>query len=149
MTASTDATDVEFSAAQRDEREAVRLASTGRFRILRRLQPRPVRPEAAPVAGDGRRVGILLDTETTGLDHAVDEVVELAMIAFVYDDDGVGDIFSTFEGLRQPRCPLSSDVRRLTGLDDAMLHGKTLDVGGGGTFRRRREHRSRAQRPVR
>ena len=42
----------------------------------------------APVAGQETKTGILLDTETTGLDHAKDEIIELGMVKFDYTADG-------------------------------------------------------------
>lgn len=46
------------------------------------------------------KVGILLDTETTGLDHAEDEIIELGMVKFDCSSDGrivgVRDTFSAF-----------------------------------------------------
>jgi DNA polymerase-3 subunit epsilon len=45
-------------------------------RVLRRFTPRT---EFAPCDGQSTRVGILFDVETTGLNTALDEVIELAM----------------------------------------------------------------------
>lgn len=46
------------------------------YRVLRRLTPRT---EFAPCDGQSTKVGILFDVETTGLNAALDEVIELAM----------------------------------------------------------------------
>jgi len=62
------------------------LEASGDFRILRRLKPRPVLP-SRPLL-DGEKIGLIVDTETTGLDRAKDEVIELGMIAFIYHVDG-------------------------------------------------------------
>lgn len=50
------------------------------YRVLRRLKPRPLVPIIQPAAV-GTKIGVILDTETTGLDHTKDEVIELGMIA--------------------------------------------------------------------
>jgi DNA polymerase-3 subunit epsilon len=47
------------------------------YRVLRRLVPR-----TEPSNGQPARIGILLDVETTGLDTAKHEVIELGMVRF-------------------------------------------------------------------
>jgi len=102
-----------------------RLESSGRYRVLRKLpplQPRPRRP------GPGERVVALVDTETTGLDHSQDEVIEFAGIAFTYSTDGtLQEAISSFSQLREPSVPLSADTVRITGINGGMLKGKVLD----------------------
>ena len=61
------------------------LSRSADFRVLRRLVPRPL---SAPLVGQETRTGILLDTETTGLDHVRDEIIELGMVKFDYLADG-------------------------------------------------------------
>lgn len=104
---------------------AKRLESSGRYRVLRKLpplQPRSRRP--AP----GERVVALVDTETTGLDHSQDEVIEFAGIAFTYSTDGtLQEAVSSFSQLREPSVPLSADTIRITGITGGMLKGKVLD----------------------
>lgn len=49
-------------------------------------------------------MGVLVDVETTGLDHSKDEIIELGMVAFTYDDAGnVLRILDVFSMLRQPK----------------------------------------------
>ena len=62
------------------EAAARMLEATGDYRVLRRLQPRPVIVSRLPC--EGEKIAIILDTETTGLDHTRDEVIELGMVAF-------------------------------------------------------------------
>ena len=64
-----------------DEEMAERLVATSRYRVLRQLLPRPVSPSPSPWQ-NGLKLGVILDTETTGLDHATHEVIELGMVAF-------------------------------------------------------------------
>jgi len=47
------------------------------YRVLRRVVPRTT---FTPSVGEGTKTGILLDTETTGLDPRKDEVIELGMV---------------------------------------------------------------------
>lgn len=73
------------------------LSLSPNYRVLRRLIARPT---YIPTTGQDVRTGILLDTETTGLDHAKDEIIELGMVKFDYTADGrivgVRDTFSAF-----------------------------------------------------
>ncbi|WP_247495238.1 exonuclease domain-containing protein [Bradyrhizobium sp. 164] len=73
------------------------------YRVLRRLVPRPT---SMPASGQETRIGILLDTETTGLDHRKDELIELGMVKFDYTPNGriigVRDTFSAFNEPSEP-----------------------------------------------
>ncbi len=61
----------------------------------------------------GEKIAVILDTETTGLDHTRDEVIELGMVAFVYDEEGrIGNVIGTFNGLREPGVPISPEITR-------------------------------------
>src|SRR5271168_4830319 len=103
-----------------------KLEDTGRYRILRKLLSRPVVERAA---SPFPRVGVLVDTETTGLDPARDEIIEIGMVAFTYDDDGrLGDVVGVFSALRQPYSPIPPEITKLTGITDEMVAGKTIAI---------------------
>jgi DNA polymerase-3 subunit epsilon len=95
------------------------------YRVLRRLVPRS---PYVPSVGQETRTGVLLDTETTGLDPRKDEIIELGMVKFDYLPDGriagVRDIFSAFN---EPTGPISAEVTALTGITDEMVAGHRLD----------------------
>jgi DNA polymerase-3 subunit epsilon len=57
------------------------LSRSADYRVLRRLVPRI---PSSPAVGQDIKTGILLDTETTGLDHVRDEIIELGMVKFNY-----------------------------------------------------------------
>lgn len=110
-----------------DEAEmARRLEASGNYRVLRRLEPRPVRPLPVPRAAS-TRIGIVLDTETTGLDHGRDEIIELGMLAFTYDETGIGNVVGVFSELRCPSLPISAEITRITGITAEMVAGRTID----------------------
>ena len=95
------------------------------YRVLRRLVPRTT---FTPSVGESTKTGILLDTETTGLDPRKDEVIELGMVKFDYLPDGhvvgVRGIFSSFN---EPSVPIPTEVTALTGITDEMVAGQRID----------------------
>jgi len=102
------------------------LQATGRYRILKKLEPRTVTATARP--GFPLK-GVVLDTETTGLNHRKDEIIEIGTVAFTFDDLGnIGDIISVYGALQQPSIPIPEEVTRLTGITDEMVIGQTIDL---------------------
>ncbi|MBB5716040.1 3'-5' exonuclease [Sphingomonas aerophila] len=112
------------SDADRQEQLATTLHATGNYRILRRL--RPAQPlDRLP---DGARLGIVLDVETTGVDAALDEIIELAMVPFAYTIDGqVLGTLAPFHAYRQPTTSIPDEISALTGITDAMVAGQAID----------------------
>ncbi len=89
-----------------------------------------MRPRAACCEPDGTptRRGVYLDLETTGLDPLTDEIVEIALVPFDYGADGrIFAIHESFERLRDPGRPVPPAVTSLTGIDDAMVAGRSVD----------------------
>lgn len=108
------------------ERMAAQLEASGSYRILRRLEPRA---NYHPPDGTPTRRGVFLDVETTGLDPATDEIVELAMVPFDFTSDG--RIFAVHEPLsrfRDPGRPIPAAVTALTGITDSMVAGASIDA---------------------
>lgn len=101
------------------------LETSGDYRVLRRLrEPAPIEPPA------DARVGLFLDVETTGLDPRRHEIIELAMVPFFYQPSGeVVGVGPAFSRLRQPAEPIPPDITALTGIDDDMVAGQTIDPG--------------------
>lgn len=105
---------------------AQRLEDTGQFKVLRKLAPRPVIDRAS---SRFPRLAVLVDVETTGLNHSRDEVIEIGAVAFTYDDAGViGDVVGVFSALRQPSGPIPAEITRLTGITDEMVAGQVVDL---------------------
>ena len=103
------------------------LEAHGDYQVLRRLQPRPVSGVRSLAANE--RVAVIVDTETTGLDHRHDEVIEIGAVSFIHDADGaVLEVIGVFSALQEPTRPLSSEITRLTGITDAMVAGQRIDV---------------------
>lgn len=102
------------------------LQATGRYRILKKLEPRSVITAARlgfPLKG------VILDTETTGLNHRRDEIIEIGAVAFTFDESGnIGDVIGVYGGLQQPSISIPPEITRLTGIADEMVAGQVIDL---------------------
>lgn len=108
------------------------LEASGEYRVLRRLTPRP--PVTVP-EGVVTRIGLFVDVETTGLDWRADEIIELAMVPFRYGLDGrVYELGEAFQGLCEPARPITAEITALTGIDEAMVAGQSIDVDAVAAF---------------
>jgi DNA polymerase III subunit epsilon len=108
------------------EAMAAQLEATGDFRILRRLAPRSV---ITPPDSTETKLGIALDFETTGLDPAGCEIIEIGMVPFTFApvDGRIFEIREAFSRLRQPSAPIPEEITKLTGITDEMVAGRTID----------------------
>lgn len=113
---------------------ARRLEADANFRVLRRLVPcddfgtAPVAPTGSSTDEGFQRV-LVLDTETTGLSHQADRIIELAML-LVSVDRRTGLPFgpvSLFEGFEDPGMPIPAIAKDVTGISDEMVRGHRLD----------------------
>jgi len=110
-----------------NELEAVeQLKNSDEYRVIQRLHAPEAYQQGEPLT---KRIGLVIDTETTGVDTAKDKIIELGFVAFEYDA-GSGNIYRilhTYDGFEDPQEPLSDVVKKLTGIDDAMLKDQCLD----------------------
>jgi len=100
------------------------------YRVLRRLTPRLDWPDMPNTPGALRLRVVVLDTETTGLDASKDKIIELAMLRFDVDMATglpVGRV-QVFDELEDPGIPIPAEVQALTGIRDADVAGKRLDM---------------------
>jgi DNA polymerase-3 subunit epsilon len=96
------------------------------YRVLRRLvaQTQFAHQPLGPIA----RV-LILDTETTGLDHGRDKIIELALVRVDVDrqtGQPTGPV-AVYDGLQDPGMPIPKIAREITGITDAMVSGQQLD----------------------
>lgn len=85
-------------------------------------------PDPALSANGDLRLGVYLDVETTGLDAATDQVIELGLVPFEFASDGrIFRVLEDYDGLRDPGIPIPPEITRLTGITHKMVAGQTLD----------------------
>lgn len=110
------------------------LEQDANYRVLRRLVPltdygpAPSAPELMQGAAGTRNV-LVLDTETTGLSHQADKIIELAML-LVQVDVASGLPFgpvACLEGFEDPGMPIPATAKEVTGISDDMVKGHRLD----------------------
>ena len=114
------------SSALPPESMAALLDSHPDYRVLRRL---PVtRHFSHEPQGPVRRL-LILDTETTGLDHSRDRIMELALLRVdVCSITGLptGTV-EVYNGLEDPGMPIPAEIQAITGINDEMVRGHRLD----------------------
>jgi DNA polymerase-3 subunit epsilon len=99
------------------------------YRVLRRLVSTLDHGPAPASSPAGVQHLLVLDTETTGLSHASDKIIELAML-LVQVDVANGQPFGaveTFEGFEDPGMPIPEVAKQVTGISDDMVRGHRLD----------------------
>ena len=100
------------------------LDQSGEYRVLRRLPHR--QQFSTPTALT--KVGILFDVETTGLDTATDEVVELGMVKFSYHPDGsVAAVLDTFSSFNERSRVIPESAIKLHSITNEKAAGHTID----------------------
>lgn len=110
-----------------DHQLADALRGSDNYRVLRRVRPIvQVKPDAFP---DASIVGIALDTETTGLDHNKDVVIEIALTRFRFLPDS-GMILGAESRLDMPidpGRPIPPSITEITGIRDDDVRGLAVD----------------------
>lgn len=108
------------------------LAKSPDYRVLRRLVPRT---EFTSCEGQATKTGIMLDVETTGLDTARDEIIELAMVKFTYlSEDRIARITDVFSSFNEPQNPIPAEITDLTGITDELVLGHQIDADAVAAF---------------
>ena len=104
------------------------LHTMGEFTVLRRLNLER-EPSFTGKSVPGSRIALCIDTETTGLNHAEDKIIELGIVAFEYDPQSAEIIRITdrYNGFEDPRCSLPKEIIEITGITDDMVRGQSFD----------------------
>lgn len=96
------------------------------YRVLRRLVQRTAFAEP-----DGMQLakGVIVDTETTGLNLDTDKIMEIGLVVFEYDPE-TGQAYRVLESygaLEDPGVPISAEITEITGITNEMVAGKRID----------------------
>lgn len=96
------------------------------YRVVRRIVPREVFFES-----DGRALskGVVVDTETTGINPDKDAIIELGMVLFEFDPE-TGEayrVLASFDQLEEPGFPIPAESTAVHGITDDMVAGKRID----------------------
>ena len=98
------------------------------IRILRRVSPLDDIPLAPRGDGPFRKIAIL-DTETTGTDPLIDEVIDVAVVTIEVDVAGqIVGIVNAGQALRDPHIPIPAHITKLTGIRDEDVRGQSIDL---------------------
>lgn len=96
------------------------------FKIVRRIAPRTAFAEC-----DGRALcrGVVVDTETTGINPDKEAIIELGMVLFEYDPENGNAyrVLASFDQLEDPGFPIPPDSTAVHGITDEMVAGKQID----------------------
>lgn len=107
--------------------EAVRLLDEHPdFRVIRRILPRAAFSESA---GRVLSRGVVVDTETTGINADSDAIIELGMVLFEYDHETgqAYGVLASFDQLEAPGFAIPPESTRVHGITDEMVSGKRID----------------------
>ena len=100
------------------------LEDSGMFRVTRKY----IKPSHYNLDdGTEKRVGIFLDTETTGLDHETDKIIELGMVSFTFSRDGrIFHLVDEYDEFEDPEIPIPEIITELTGITDDDVRGQKI-----------------------
>jgi len=98
------------------------------YKVLQRIQPCM---NFAKSDGQPLSKGVVIDTETTGLDPDRDAIIELGMILFEFDPEtGMAyRVLETFDQLEDPGVSIAEESTAVHGITDEMVAGKMIDDG--------------------
>ncbi len=75
------------------------------------------------------RTGVVLDTETTGLNHNEDEIIEIGLRQFLFNRQ-TGEVLAlskSYSSFQDPGRSIPAEITELTGITDEMVEGKQIE----------------------
>jgi len=96
------------------------------YKVLKRLAPQRWLDKPRP-SQDASKIlkGVILDTETTGMNNLTDKVIELGMIVFEYDPQlgQITHVNQVFDELEDPGFPIPAETTAIHHITDEMVKG--------------------------
>ena len=104
-----------------EEQEIInKLTASGDYKVIERFTPVEQYNDANNDVEV--KIGIFLDTETTGMNSDEDKVIELAMVPFEFDSYGnIYRILPEYNALQDPDEPILELITQITGINDEMV----------------------------
>lgn len=97
-------------------------------RVLRRINMQAGRLLNVEPLTSEVHLGLFVDTETTGLDHRKDAVIEFGAVPFSYDDAGIiHSVGAPFHTFIDPGRPIPPEMTKIHGITDEMIAGESID----------------------
>ena len=96
------------------------------YKVLKRLAPERWLTKSSPSRGESTVLkGVILDTETTGMNSLTDKVIELGMVAFEYDATlgQITHVYKVFDQLEDPGFPIPAETTAIHHITDEMVKG--------------------------
>lgn len=96
------------------------------FKVIRRILPRVT---FGVHEGQGLFKGVVVDTETTGINPDKDSIIELGMVLFEFDPEtgSAYRVLGSFDQLEDPGFPVPPESTAVHGITDEMVAGQKID----------------------
>ena len=108
------------------EKIAKELAETGDYKIIKRFEPVEFYNEGSST---DLKIGVYLDTETTGMDPDEDCIIELALVPFEFDKEGnIYRLLPAYNAFQDPGIPIPEFITQITGITDDIVKGESIDL---------------------
>lgn len=76
---------------------------------------------------EGSNIGLVLDTETTGIEDDA-ELIEICILPFSFNDDmEICKVYNAYTAFEQSSKPLTPEIEKITGITDDMIKGQSID----------------------
>lgn len=97
------------------------------YKVINRLIPR--KTFAENVSKCELKKGVVVDTETTGVNPDSDAIIELGMVLFEFDPltGQVFNVIESFDELEYPGFPIPFSSTEIHGITDEMVNGEKID----------------------
>jgi DNA polymerase-3 subunit epsilon len=69
----------------------------------------------------------IIDLETMGLDPLSDEIIEIGILWFSFNSNGISSIAHTYNELQDPKRPIPEEITKITGITDADVKDRQID----------------------
>ena len=100
------------------------IEADGNFKVLRKLQAVKAFHDDPTVP---KKIGVIVDVETTGLDYAQENIIELGLIVIEFSKDGrIFKILHEFNHFEDPGKPIPQEITDLTGITDDHVAGQRI-----------------------